>query len=613
LQSIGKDKYEVNDIADIDSLLDDMKYYDEPLEDPYGTLAHCFIFTTRWRENIEIPSDPEGTYRSQRNMVGIYKDNAILWLSDSVITEPDGRVYTTRDINNDGTVDILTQWGGRQLDKDHASLWIHSWNGAVGSQINATINADSLEESAIIGLEYGFLLFDAEGDGVLEIKNLEVSDGSLTWSWNGSQYGTWPSTPHVSDTVWLPRNGIDVEVNCRIQDISGSLKYYYSVRNKPTSKQRIDEFYVQLLTDSVQLEIPANWEQIVHYLFHLQGWGVPAFNHRGLILPQQRGSGFNIIAEGLPAVNKFYIQAENAAPNPELMTVAEYSIGLERDIVENSIQGLTVSPSNYPVPCVALTFLDTLSSYTTQSRTPGWIKDQSTANKYLGYFSSAKTSLQQSNIASTRATLQQVLEDANVDSTANIASEAYALIRYNTEYLLSEIPAAPIAGCNVKLINSTGAKLTGGSLQYYDGGWKDAINNNDGTFFVSTSARTISLRMTYEYGTQTKSNVTVGPDTVAFQTVNAQIQLQDSRGSLIDTGTVQYYGGAWRSLGTTISGVALKELLPGNYSFRMTYAYASKDKQQDIGSNPTVVFQTVNASVQLQNSQGTLMPAPLGD
>jgi hypothetical protein len=168
------------------------------------------------------------------------------------------------------------------------------------------------------------------------------------------------------------------------------------------------------------------------------------------------------------------------------------------------------------------------------------------------------------------------------------------------------LPPSP-SSCNVKLVNSTGTKLTGGALQYYEGTWKDAVNNNDGTFFINTTAKTLSLRMTYEYGTQTKSNVTVGYDTVVFQTVNAQIQLQNSNGVLIDTGSVLYYAGAWRNLGTTINGTASKELLPANYSFRMTYAYASKDKQQDIGTNATVVFQTVNAAVQLQNSQGSLI------
>ncbi len=168
-------------------------------------------------------------------------------------------------------------------------------------------------------------------------------------------------------------------------------------------------------------------------------------------------------------------------------------------------------------------------------------------------------------------------------------------------------PQPQVTGCVIKFVNSSGMILTSGTLQYYEGAWKDAINNNDGTFTITTNQKTLSLRMTYEYGTQTKSNVPVGIDTVVFQTVNTQIQLQNSSGALIDTGTVQYYAGAWRNFGTTTNGIAAKELLPNTYSFRMTYAYTSKDKQQDIGTNPTVIFQTVNAAVQLQNSQSSLM------
>jgi hypothetical protein len=168
-------------------------------------------------------------------------------------------------------------------------------------------------------------------------------------------------------------------------------------------------------------------------------------------------------------------------------------------------------------------------------------------------------------------------------------------------------PQPQVSGCIVKFINSTGARLTGGTLQYYEGSWKDATNNNDGTFFIDTKAKTLSLRMTYAYGSQQKSNVLIGSDTVIFQTVNTLVQLQSSAGIMIDTGTVQYYAGAWRPFGTTANGVASKELLPAKYSFRMSYAYASKDKQQDIGTNPTVVFQTVKAAVQLQNSQGVLI------
>ena len=159
----------------------------------------------------------------------------------------------------------------------------------------------------------------------------------------------------------------------------------------------------------------------------------------------------------------------------------------------------------------------------------------------------------------------------------------------------------------VKLTNSTNTLLPGGSLKYYEGSWKDAVNSGDGTFIVTTDRQTVSLRMTYEYSSQTVSNIPAQNNTYTFQTVNTNVELQNSQGTLIDEGSVKYYAGAWRDFGVTVNGVAVKELLPGNYSFRMTYEYGSNDKQQNIGTNSTVIFQTVNANVQLQNSQGNLI------
>ncbi|NWF89116.1 MAG: hypothetical protein HXY50_06590 [Ignavibacteriaceae bacterium] len=159
----------------------------------------------------------------------------------------------------------------------------------------------------------------------------------------------------------------------------------------------------------------------------------------------------------------------------------------------------------------------------------------------------------------------------------------------------------------VNLKSSTGILLTTGSLQYYEGSWKDAVNNGDGTFTVITNQNNVSLRMTYEYAQQTVSNIPAHNNTYTFQTVSANVQLRNSQGSLIDTGTVQYYAGAWRSFGTTTNGVAIKELLPLNYSFRMTYAYASIDKPQNLSTDPIVVFQTVNAEVRLKNSFGNFL------
>src|SRR4030042_226936 len=113
--------------------------------------------------------------------------------------------------------------------------------------------------------------------------------------------------------------------------------------------------------------------------------------------------------------------------------------------------------------------------------------------------------------------------------------------------------------------------------------------------------------MNYAYARQEKSQNTATNPTVVFQTIRATIQLKDSTGTLIDTGTVQYSAGGWRDIGTTSGGHVSKELLPGSYTFSMNYAFARQEKAQNIASNPTVVFQTINATVQLKDSTGQLM------
>ena len=228
---------------------------------------------------------------------------------------------------------------------------------------------------------------------------------------------------------------------------------------------------------------------------------------------------------------------------------------------------------------------------------------------------SAKTSLQngdslacRSKIKSFQDTVDLVYADSLNPDPRFVTLEGWKFLHWNAQYILDRLPE-PQQNPNllVNLKNSEGTQIPASNVKYYDTSWKDAIDNGDGTFTVITTKPNISVRVFYEGANQTVNNVPAQNNTYTFHTVNAQVELENSSGQLIDEGTVKYYAGAWRDFGSTVNGVASKELLPVNYSFRMTYEYGSNDKQQDISSNPTVVFPTVNAAVQLQNSTGSLI------
>ncbi len=254
------------------------------------------------------------------------------------------------------------------------------------------------------------------------------------------------------------------------------------------------------------------------------------------------------------------------------------------------------------------TFVDALYGYL-------WLGDLSFSNELKNILTTAKTNLQNGDSLACRGQVkafQDLVDNVYKDSLNSdprfVTIEGWKFLYWNAQYILDRLPEPP-ANPNllVNLKNSLGVQIPASNVTYYEGSWKNAVNNGDGTFTVITTRPTVSIRVFYEYASQQVENVPAQNNTYTFTTVNAAVQLKNSLGNLIDQGTVQYYAGAWRSFGTTSNGVAHKELLPINYSFRMTYEYSSIDKQQNLSTDPTVIFQTVNAAVQLKNSLGNLI------
>jgi hypothetical protein len=159
----------------------------------------------------------------------------------------------------------------------------------------------------------------------------------------------------------------------------------------------------------------------------------------------------------------------------------------------------------------------------------------------------------------------------------------------------------------VQLKDSTGALIDTGTVQYYSGGWRDIGSTSGGQVTKELLPGSYTFSMNYVFARQEKAQNIASNPIVVFQTINTIVQLKDSTGTLMDTGTVQYYSGGWRDIGSTSGGQVTKELLPASYTFSMTYSFARQEKSQNIATNPTVVFQTTRVTIQLKDSNGTLM------
>ncbi len=180
------------------------------------------------------------------------------------------------------------------------------------------------------------------------------------------------------------------------------------------------------------------------------------------------------------------------------------------------------------------------------------------------------------------------------------------------------------SGCNyeasaavVKLLDSGGNGLSGGTAKYYDSGWKNIPGSTDtsGTLLhiVPSLKNNLRFRMQFAGGRLDKIQDIAADSFIIFQTENVVVNLQDSNatlGNLPEEGSVKYYASGWKTFGNTSGGTVSKELLPLNYRFRMQYAGGNQDKTQNVGNNSVVDFQTTLVTVNLKDSNGTLGNLP---
>jgi hypothetical protein len=382
---------------------------------------------------------------------------------------------------------------------------------------------------------------------------------------------------------------------------NGIFEYTYSITNYQESEQSIAQYYLICDTEITRVSSPMDWIFYNNKNAMKMVWGAGKISSQ--ILPGESKSGFLLLSPGLPVIRTYLCRSY----------VVPATLEIEPDSTENNLvsqnckKGQTIAPRSTIADYSPLDFIDSLIVMVRNSEELGWISGQEIEKKYESNLSSIKSQIEHQLFFEARSTIGSLLNEIRLDSNNALSVEAYTILRYNSKYLLDQLPEPSNPYLTVKLTDSESALMMGGVLEYNEGGWKCAEDRGDGTFSVTTELPSVKLRMTYEHGVQEKPNVPVKGNTYIFRTIGTNVRLKNSQQSLTDTGKVQYYSGGWFDLGITSNGIARKELLPGNYKFRMTYGHASVEKYQDIGLDSVVVFQTVPVDVKLQDSRSAAL------
>jgi hypothetical protein len=231
----------------------------------------------------------------------------------------------------------------------------------------------------------------------------------------------------------LPANRFEAIVSCSVAKSDSLFNYSYAVSNNQSSEQRIDWILIGGIEDTSVCCAPLPWTAGTSVAGGRR-FGVRFDKLRYAMKPGQTMAGFMTQSVGLPMIVNYYLQGSTGTV---CCSTPEAS---RQNVLTNSVTGRTLGTRVARIPASALLWLDTLSSYTTQSLSLGWIKGQATANKYLNYFDTAKTQLQSGDSIGARETLRTVAANTISDTTMNLTSEAYALLKYNAEYLMGRLP-----------------------------------------------------------------------------------------------------------------------------------------------------------------------------
>mgnify|MGYP001559612904 CR=1 FL=1 len=293
----------------------------------------------------------------------------------------------------------------------------------------------------------------------------------------------------VIEKFFVPATKVDPTLNVRVSSSAETARYSYTLSNGHAGRQRLLSFRIKV-PDNLILQVlspNSQWRSRPAGVISGWYWGHTLVDSTGAatayngIPPDSVVEGFSLLSMGLPTLTLAYFQGFTGAMNFESEPPAEVHEILKplESFPANYVSRKTIGPSYAPSPnpFIHLAFLDTIISYTRQSAELGWLgrdrdndcdsderPEDGIVRNIEKRLNKAKRELERRDSVLARRELEKLVakverlwkrsEDneegkhgkdrknwwrRDKDDRVVITSEAYALLKFNTEYLIDRL------------------------------------------------------------------------------------------------------------------------------------------------------------------------------
>jgi hypothetical protein len=164
------------------------------------------------------------------------------------------------------------------------------------------------------------------------------------------------------------------------------------------------------------------------------------------VAPGASARGFGFVRAELPTIVTFLAWGDPQPPT--VATGRAPSSCAEADVLENSFHGVTVGPKPPPQPLVPVEFLTYLTTLVHDSRRQGWIRSEGMRETLQAHLQSARRKLETGDPKAARRILETFLKEVRAASCQDftcqrataLTSEAYALLFFNGQYVMTRLP-----------------------------------------------------------------------------------------------------------------------------------------------------------------------------